>query len=111
VADGTFRSCPSEYQQLYTIQAIIRKKFFPLVFCFMKEKTNESYKEILNFLKTKIKNLRLQFLMVDFECAAISAFSEIFTIQLQRAFFILLKLSGAKLNLATKQKNTMKIVN
>jgi hypothetical protein len=45
VADGTFWSCPSEYQQLYTIQAIIRKKFFPLVFCFMKEKqTNRTKK-------------------------------------------------------------------
>ena len=50
VADGTFYCCPTEYSQLYTFQAPIKGKFYPLIFCLM-EKSIASYDIICVFLK------------------------------------------------------------
>jgi hypothetical protein len=33
ICDGTFFNCPPEFGQLYTIQGLIRGKFYSLVYC------------------------------------------------------------------------------
>jgi hypothetical protein len=85
------------FKQLY-------EKSLSISILFYERKTNESYKEILNFLKTKMKNLRLQSLIVDFECAAISAFSEIFTIRITTCFFHFTQIIWRKIQFSGKAK-------
>ncbi|KAG0436222.1 hypothetical protein DMUE_4329 [Dictyocoela muelleri] len=36
--DGTFKSCPANFEQLFTIQCKIRQRYLPLLFCFMKKR-------------------------------------------------------------------------
>ena len=72
VCDGTFYSCPPEFEQLYTIQGNVRGKFYPLVFCLMERRTACAYNSIFESLKQNIKT-QPQFIMVDFEKAILSS--------------------------------------
>jgi hypothetical protein len=51
IVDGTFKVCPSDFCQLFSIQCNILCKTVPLVYCFMKKKTLSSY--VLFFTKLK----------------------------------------------------------
>jgi hypothetical protein len=72
VCDGTFYSCPKEYEQLYTIQGWVKGKFYPFIFCFMEKRDKESYEYIFKTIKTHLKKAP-ENIVVDFEMAAISS--------------------------------------
>ncbi|KAG0426819.1 hypothetical protein DMUE_5946 [Dictyocoela muelleri] len=57
ICDGTFRSSPRDYYQIYTIMAVINHKTFPLAYFIMKRKSMLAYKNGLIFLKSNQKNL------------------------------------------------------
>lgn len=76
--DGTFYSCPSEFNQLYTIQANIRGKFHPLLFCFMETKEKKSYDILFDFMKKNLTQLKAKIVIFDFEHAAFSSFHAFF---------------------------------
>ncbi|KAG0439182.1 hypothetical protein DMUE_2611 [Dictyocoela muelleri] len=46
VADGTFRSCPEGYSQLYIIFAPVMGKFVPLVYALLEGKTIKHYNNL-----------------------------------------------------------------
>ncbi len=51
ILDGTFRSSSAQWHQLLAIQFYIFRKFIPLIFVILKEKTEEVYKEVLRYFK------------------------------------------------------------
>lgn len=78
MADGTFKSVPPLFSQLYTIHACKGNATYPLIYILMTDKTKESYSKILKFLKTKKPNLNPSILIIDFENAFYSTFKEEF---------------------------------
>lgn len=71
--DGTFSYCPSLFTQLFTIHGLVNTFYIPLVFCLLKNKKIESYKEALFQVVQKCLNLNLilkpQSITIDFEIA------------------------------------------
>lgn len=77
LSDGTFKSVPKEYYQLYVIHAMFFKTRIPLVYIYMKSKHESVYREIFDFLKNTVKK-EPKVLITDFEIGPASAFSSIF---------------------------------
>ena len=53
-ADGTFKSCPKTFAQLYTFHVEVAKYVIPALFCLMTERTSFSYSKLLLVLKDVI---------------------------------------------------------
>ncbi|KAG0432055.1 hypothetical protein DMUE_5521 [Dictyocoela muelleri] len=77
ICDGTFRSAPRGFYQIYTIMAIINQKSYPLAYFIMKKKSLESYKIAFRFLKSKLKSMP-ELILIDFEAASLNCLREIF---------------------------------
>lgn len=78
-ADGTFRTCPHPYRQMYTIHVKILDHVFCAVTCLMVNSNIGSYRAILQILKDKVRNVTGErwapnIVVLDFEQAAIVAF-------------------------------------
>ncbi|KAG0435139.1 hypothetical protein DMUE_4866 [Dictyocoela muelleri] len=43
VCDGTFKSAPSSFDQLFTIQCYLRNDNLPLIYCFLKNRSEVCY--------------------------------------------------------------------
>ena len=54
VADGTFRVCPREFLQLYTLHGEINSKIFPLVYILLKTKKETDYLKIFDICFQKV---------------------------------------------------------
>jgi hypothetical protein len=76
LSDGTFKSCPSSFYQLYVIHGYLFGITIPLVYILMSNKTQRSYELI--FEKLKALNCFPKQIVVDFEQSAISAYKKIF---------------------------------
>ncbi|CAI6357190.1 unnamed protein product [Macrosiphum euphorbiae] len=86
--DGTFRSVPTFFSQLYTIHGTKNKQSFPLVYILMVDRSKDSYIEVLKALKSAVSSLTPQRIMVDFEMAFISAYKDEFpTTEIKGCFF------------------------
>ena len=77
-ADGTFKSTPHLFKQLYTIHGIMNGDVLPLVYVLMAKQTQESYEKLLLELQILEPTLSPSQIMTDFECAAINAFRSVF---------------------------------
>lgn len=75
--DGTFKTCPREYFQLFTIHGLILGKFYPLVFCLLTNKTEISYVNLFNYLKKKL-NIYPKNIISDFENSIFIAANSVF---------------------------------
>ncbi|KAG0427189.1 hypothetical protein DMUE_5921, partial [Dictyocoela muelleri] len=53
--DGTFRSCPRSFSQIYVIMADVKGCLVPLVYVFMKNKSKTSYINVFKLLKSRMK--------------------------------------------------------
>ena len=73
-ADGTFKVCPEIFYQLYTIHGQRNGQIFPVVFYLLPNKTQATYRRMLQQLFDRLGDNRLRDVLVDFECAAINAF-------------------------------------
>lgn len=79
VSDGTFKTVPDVFYQLYTLHGEVMGKLYPLVYCLTMRKTEETYRRI--FAEVKSLTLQLnpplqllpQFIMTDMEAAVIQA--------------------------------------
>lgn len=78
VIDGTFKVVPNDFEQLCTIQAKIREKFVPLVFCLMKKRDLFSYMLFLEQIKHKFLNLQPELIIMDFEHGIFTSCKSIF---------------------------------
>jgi hypothetical protein len=82
--DGTFKSCPEPFAQLYTvhIQSSILNSTVPVLYSLLPNKTKNMYKLFFNELRTvTVKHdlvLNPRFITLDFEQGAISALKHIF---------------------------------
>lgn len=77
-ADGTFKTVPPLFQQLYTIHVIIDNTVTPVVYCLLQNKTVGTYKKMLDELKILQPLLQPISILIDFEAAAIHAFEDAF---------------------------------
>lgn len=65
--DGTFRTVPTIFSQLYTIHGMVDGKVLPFVYVLAPNKTNKIYSKILKVLKDKEPRLNPEVIMTDFE--------------------------------------------
>lgn len=82
LCDGTFKTVPSMFFQLYSIHGVIQDYTFPLVYCISTRKTESFYRQLLVHLRshTAEHNLTLQpqIILSHFEIAFMNAAAEIF---------------------------------
>ena len=80
--DGTFKSCPSPFKQIYTIHCFIVGKMFPIAYGLLPDKTRQTYIRFLNLVKQAALNHQLKFqpeiFQIDFELDMLSAIQEQF---------------------------------
>lgn len=82
IMDGTFRTCPSLFKQLYSIHALVgytseTRRTIPVVYCLMTDKKEETYQKFLQELKLHaLQQLELelspQHILTDFEISMIN---------------------------------------
>lgn len=77
--DGTFKSSPCGFKQLYTIIIYKNTKYIPMIFVLMKSKTEICYKQLCNFLTERIPNFKPKNIILDFEAAPKNAFKIFYT--------------------------------
>lgn len=77
IADGTFKVCPTLFFQLYTIHFELRPGIVPAaVYCLVENKQRVTYERIIEQLKNLIPLASPDRILLDFEAAARSAFSD-----------------------------------
>ncbi|KAG0439789.1 hypothetical protein DMUE_2189 [Dictyocoela muelleri] len=77
ICDGTFRSCPLNFYQIYTIMAVVNNSTFPLLYFLMRKKSVSAYEKGFNFVKNNLKNYP-KLIIIDFEMAALVSIKQIF---------------------------------
>ncbi|KAF0749458.1 MULE domain-containing protein [Aphis craccivora] len=76
-ADGTFKSVPNIFTQLYTIHGNISSTVYPLICILICKKNENSYSEVLNQINILKPNLQPKSIVMDFEQAFIKSFKEL----------------------------------
>lgn len=81
--DGTFKSCPSQFEQLYTIHADLgstqeETNIVPVIFALLPNRKKETYLRLFFLIKKELPLWRPTKIVVDFEAAAIAAIREVF---------------------------------
>lgn len=75
--DGTFKTCPRLFHQIYSIHVSLSGHTFPCLFVLMTNRTEDAYRyvfdEILAAAARYDLELRPKFILTDFELAAINA--------------------------------------
>ena len=75
--DGTFKSTPALFDQLYTIHGRVRGITVPLVYCLLPSRERDTYQRMMELLKREAANLNLvlqpQIVQIDFEAATLAA--------------------------------------
>ncbi|KAG0442262.1 hypothetical protein DMUE_0405 [Dictyocoela muelleri] len=79
LADGTFKSCPSEYTQLYIIFAPVMGKFVPILYILLAGKTISHYDKMFNVIKERLPNASPKYLIVDNEKSVQTSFLNYFS--------------------------------
>lgn len=102
-ADGTFKSSPSIFAQLYTIHGAPHTNIVPTVYALLPKKTEATYITLLEKLNEFNPNLKPKSIMLDFEQAAINAFKKVFqNISVRVCFFHLSQCVWRKIQSAGK---------
>lgn len=82
VCDGTFKTAPNMFFQLYTIHGSIHGYTFPLIYCISTRKTEAFYRDVLDRLKTHAAELNFELnpeiILSDYEIAFMNAARAIF---------------------------------
>ena len=80
--DGTFWVVPSLFYQLFTIHVEVYQQIFPLFYCLLPDKTEETYVRMFIMLKNICHSLNIQLnfnrIVSDFELALINAIARVF---------------------------------
>ncbi|KAG0437958.1 hypothetical protein DMUE_3385 [Dictyocoela muelleri] len=79
VMDGTFRSSSRSFFQLYILYGYMKGQTFPLIYCFLESKTEDTYVKMLTAVKYRL-GLRLEprKIQMDFEYAAFNTIRTVF---------------------------------
>jgi len=76
--DGTFKTSPALFVQLYTVHALVNRRTIPCVYALLQNKTQATYLELFEKLTTLNANLKPASIMVDFEMAVITTLERVF---------------------------------
>ena len=87
LADGTFKTVPALFAQLYTIHSTKFNGAIPLVFALLPNKNPNVYKKFLTALKTLKDGLNPRSIITDYEMAAINSFKNCFPNAEQKGCF------------------------
>lgn len=77
-SDGTFKTAPELFYQIYTIHALVDKNILPCVYALLPNKTEETYYQLFQQLLILKPNLHPISVMVDFEIGARNALVRVF---------------------------------
>ncbi|RWS24035.1 uncharacterized protein B4U80_10646 [Leptotrombidium deliense] len=81
-SDGTFKSVPKLFEQLYTFHVKEDKQMIPVAYCLLPNKSSSTYERLLTLLRNWIASLGFIFkpdeIMIDFEQAMIKAINKVF---------------------------------
>jgi hypothetical protein len=79
--DGTFRCCPPQFKQVYSIHASLHGVIVPVVFAFLADKTMNTYVQFLTSLRKIASSLGLDFApkeaRLDFEIGMMKALQRV----------------------------------
>lgn len=82
IMDGTFYFAPTLFTQLYVIHGEAFGRFFPLLYAFLPNKTEETYNRLFTLVKQTLTTISVNFqwqkIIIDFELAAKSAITNVF---------------------------------
>ncbi|KAK3918978.1 Tyrosine--tRNA ligase [Frankliniella fusca] len=83
IMDGTFKSAPGVFYQLYTLHGQVHGQWFPLVMVLMVKKSKDMYIELFELLKHEVstrlhKRLDPEYVLTDYEEGAIRAILHVF---------------------------------
>ncbi|XP_069090533.1 zinc finger protein 670 isoform X3 [Pleurodeles waltl] len=85
--DGTFKTCPEPFKQLYTVHGYIKTETFPLVYALLPDTKLNTY----NVMFQRIKELTInppKICIMDFDANAMNAIKSVFPeIQIQGCFY------------------------
>jgi len=80
--DGTFKVCPKQYSQLFTIHGVVESLVVPLVYALLPDKCRSTYFNLLTLIRTSIGNLGLalnpEVIVSDFEFGELEALRQHF---------------------------------
>lgn len=85
-ADGTFKTVPLLFNQLYTVHGFKDKISIPLVFALLPNKNEDTYVHFLENLKN-LGSMSPKTITTDFEIGMIKAFHKVFPNALQKGCF------------------------
>lgn len=86
-ADGTYKTVPHLFQQLYTIHGLHNQISIPLVYALLPSKTEECYIRFLRALKNLEHAVNPSTIMIDFERAMVNAITVEFPAAIHRGCF------------------------
>ncbi len=75
--DGTFKSCPENFYQVYTIHWFVNGTTFPCVYALLPDKKQETYCALWTNLKGEV-SIQPDSVLMDFEQASINVVSTVF---------------------------------
>ncbi|CAF2090872.1 unnamed protein product [Rotaria magnacalcarata] len=78
LVDGTFKVTPSIFYQLYAMHVVYRNTVLPVVFALLPNKTQQTYRRLIDKLSEICPSWSPKFIMMDFEHASINVFSDKF---------------------------------
>jgi hypothetical protein len=76
--DGTFKTVPRQFYQLFTIFVAREQYLFPVCFIIMTGKSKNLYIAVFNKLKSLVPEFSPANIMADFEDASVLAFKEVY---------------------------------
>ncbi|KAG0440788.1 hypothetical protein DMUE_1492 [Dictyocoela muelleri] len=76
--DGTFKSCPPEFYQIFVIHTKILGKILPMAYILLKNKTKEQYIKMFSLVKNILNQINLENIIVDYERSIHEALKDIF---------------------------------
>jgi hypothetical protein len=75
LADGTFKKCPTLFFQIYAIHYEFANGINPVgLICLLPNKTGDTYRRLLDAVKDLLPDAEPDFILTDFEIAAMDAF-------------------------------------
>ena len=75
LCDGTFKVCPIQFYQLYTIHIQLAGFYPPCIYALLTNKTEHTYTKLLKGLSAITENTEPHRILLDFERAALKAFA------------------------------------
>lgn len=85
--DGTFKSSPVLFAQLFVFHGFRSNTSFPCVYCLMPNRTTATYTRLLDALKALSPGLAPRTIMSDYERSSINAFEDAFPLAEQKGCF------------------------